>query len=161
MLAFSYFYSSAISRNLNLDPPNPFENCKCVLRIDICYLKEFDDNNNINGKNIAFTLGEFWTHFIGTKASKVHFFKKMVNLTHSYSICLERQYIFLHFSGLRQNLKQDRVRFGYDREDNIIEDLNTLSALYDEIQSNVNSLHQWVPLLAYLGDIHIFLIFLT
>ena len=56
--------------------------------------------------------------------------------------CLERQYIFLHFSGLRQNQKQDSVRFGYDREDNIIEDLNTLSALYDEIQSNVNSLNQ-------------------
>ena len=62
---------------------------------------------------------------------------------------------------MRQNQKQDRVRFGYDREDNIIEDLNTLSALYDEIQSNVNSLHQWVPILVYLGDIHIFFFNLT
>ena len=80
------FLTSAISRNLNLDPPYPFENCECVLRMDLCYLKGFDDNNNINRNNIAFTLGEFGTHFIGTKASKVHFFKKMVNLTHSYSI---------------------------------------------------------------------------
>ena len=44
---------------------------------------------------------------------------------------------FFIFSGLRE--KQDKVDFGNDREDNIIEDLNTLS---DKIKSNVNSLNQ-------------------
>ena len=47
---------------------------------------------------------------------------------------------FLYFSGLQE--KQDKVDFGNDREDNIIEDLNTLSALYDKIKSNVNFLNQ-------------------
>ena len=89
------------------------------------------------------TLGEFWTHFIGIKALKEHFFKKMVNLTHSQ---FNIQYLykdgFLHFSGLRQKQKEDKVDFGNDREDNIIEDLNTLSAIYDIIEPNVNSLRQ-------------------
>ena len=34
--------------------------------------------------------------------------------------------------------KQDKVDFGNDREDNIIEDLNTLSALYDKIKEKKN-----------------------
>ena len=56
----------------------------------------FNDNNNINHKIIASTLGDFGIHFIGIKALKVHFFKKLVNLTnytlefwieyHSYSL---------------------------------------------------------------------------
>ena len=46
------------------------------------------------------------------------------------------------FSGLRENQKQDKVDFGNDREDNIIEDLHTLTALYDKIKSNVNFLNQ-------------------
>ena len=49
---------------------------------------------------------------------------------------------FLHFSGLRQKQKEDQVDFGNDQEDNIIEDLNTLSALYDKIESNVEALRQ-------------------
>ena len=49
---------------------------------------------------------------------------------------------FLHFSGLRQKQKEDQVDFGNDQEDNIIEDLNTLSALYDKIESNVETLRQ-------------------
>ena len=59
---------------------------KSLLWMDPCYSKIFYDNNNINHKNITSTLGEFWTHFIGMKALKVHFFKKMVNLIHSYLI---------------------------------------------------------------------------
>ena len=43
---------------------------------------------------------------------------------------------------MRENQKQDKVDFGNDREDNSTEDLNTLSALYDKIESNVNSLNQ-------------------
>ena len=49
---------------------------------------------------------------------------------------------FLHFSGLRQKQKEDKVDFSNDQEDNILEDLNTLSASYDKIESNVNSLSQ-------------------
>ena len=49
---------------------------------------------------------------------------------------------FFIFSGLRQKQKQDKVDFGNDRENNIIEDLNTLSALYYKTKSNVNSLNQ-------------------
>ena len=63
----------------------------------------------------------------------------MVNLTlFLFSIFIKIS--FFIFSGLRE--KQDKVDFGNDREDNIIEDLNTLSALYDKIKSNVNSLNQ-------------------
>ena len=62
---------------------------------------------------------------------------------------------FLHFSGLRQKQKEDKVNFGNDQEDNITEDLNTLSALYDKIESNVEALRQWVPTLTYLGNIPI------
>ena len=49
---------------------------------------------------------------------------------------------FFIFSGLRQKQKQDKVGFGNDRENNIKEDLNTLSALYDKIESNVETLRQ-------------------
>ena len=67
----------------------------------------------------------------------------MVNLTHFYlvfSILIKMS--FFIFSGLRQKQKQDKVDFGNDRENNIIEDFNTLSALYDKTKSNVNSLNQ-------------------
>ena len=46
------------------------------------------------------------------------------------------------FSGLRENQKQDKVDLGNDGEDDMTEDLNTLSALYDKIKSNLNSLNQ-------------------
>ena len=49
---------------------------------------------------------------------------------------------FLHLSGLRQNQKEDKVDFSKDQEDNILENLNTLSTSYDKIESNVNSLSQ-------------------
>ena len=49
---------------------------------------------------------------------------------------------FLRFSGLRQIQKEDKVDFNNDQKDNILEDLNTLSASYDKIESNVNSLSQ-------------------
>ena len=76
----------------------------------------------------------------------------MVNLTlFLFSILIKTS--FFIFSGLRE--KQDKVDFGNDREDNIIEDLHTLTALYDKIKSNVNSLNQWVSILSYLGNIHI------
>ena len=94
--------------------------------------KCFYDNNNITHKTITSILGEFGTHFIGIDT----FFKKMVNLTlFLFSIFIKIS--FFIFSGLRE--KQDKVDFGNDREDNIIEDLNTLS---DKIKSNVNSLNQ-------------------
>ena len=63
----------------------------------------------------------------------------MVNLTlFLFSIFIKISFFIL--SGFRE--KQDKVDFGNDREDNIIEDLNTLSALYDKIKSNVNFLNQ-------------------
>ena len=67
---------------------------------------------------------------------------------------------------MQQKQKQDEVDFGNDREDNIIEDLNTLSAIYDKIEPNVNSLRQWVSILAYVLGTLIFyvkyvLVFLT
>ena len=68
-----------------LSPLNP---SKHFLWMEPFYSKMFFDNNTINYKNITSTLGEFWTHFIGKKALKVHFFKKMVNLTHSYLISI-------------------------------------------------------------------------
>ena len=108
----------------------------------------FDDNNNINHKNIASTLGDVGIHFIGIKALKVHFFKKLVNLT-SYTLkfWIEYHSYSFYFSGLRENQKQDKVDLGNDGEDDMTEDLNTLSALYDKIKSNINSLNQWVPFL--------------
>ena len=50
-----------------------------------CPYYRFDDNNNINHKDIASTLGDFGIHFIGIKTLKEHFYKKMVNLT-SYTL---------------------------------------------------------------------------
>ena len=65
--------------------------------MDPYYSKGFDDNNNINHKNIASTLGDFGIHFIGIKALKVHFFKKMVNLTHSYLLSIKYHYKDMFF----------------------------------------------------------------
>ena len=49
---------------------------------------------------------------------------------------------------MREKQTQDQVDLGNDGEDDSTEDLNTLSALYDKIKSNINSLNQWV---AFLG----------
>ena len=70
---------------------------KSLLWMDPFYSKIFYNNNNINHQNITSTLGEFWTHFIGIKALKAHFFKKMVNLTHSeliFSIFIKMGFSF-------------------------------------------------------------------
>ena len=61
----------------------------------------------------------------------------MVNLTHLYlvfSVLIKMS--FFIFSGLQEKQKQGKVDFGNDRQDNIIEDLYSLYALHDKIESN-------------------------